>query len=1564
VKLTKDWFNLTQTATPIVGVEYASADFALLLKAFADIAQQQYCPLYYWSPGVSALQQVSCKQGQLSLDKMEQVVSTETVLSELLEQQTPGIYLLDNLLESSQSSSVLTAQLKTAFYQLQWSGAKQYWVILDEFITLQSSLQPLIPLLKYPLPNEQEVKAIVTQTLDELLHPNSDDDSEQTIATLTRACQGLPQGEIELLLKRYLNCADSPAALSTLILQHKVSKFSGEGIEYIANPDVSEAAGLDNLSALQERLPLLIVFDEAHCISQWGHDFRPDYRYAPKFISELYQNQQRQLPLMAFMTATATVAVRQDIKSLFAEHQIPIHIEICSSSKRENLEYRIIPTSKQAKDQTLIAEVKHALTLVGAVLVYTTTRKNTERLAQLLNENEVEARLYHGKIPKEDKHEILQKFKARELNVVVATCAFGMGIDRPDVRAVIHHTMSGNLEGYVQEAGRAGRDGKPATCTLLFDPQDADTAFFLQSLNQLSEKELWYLFSAIASLKKQIQGKDTTQEYFWLTVNEIYQASDLDEEFASEPEQRDTKIKVALHYLETFGMIERAENQSSFIEFELVHPTPQDSLNAFDLYAHKNNLPNYRKDEFHNLILAMHIAKAYSQDRDEPFPLERLSDNSGIAIKELRQRVRELQRAEVCTSKMPITLLVAKGKSGSKGAAQGNYEKLKKTERKIIDEITNLLSDRQEIQINCRGLATRLDPGRTEKLSAAKILDILEGWKYLGWIEYRRVNRDIVIVKKFTAKGNFTAHSILIEKIISDLYDRVDKTLEKKSGARLRLQIDIHDLLAKVNQLSHPQNFELEDLEKAIVWMHRHRLIRLADGLNLFYQAMKVRLLKSVADKDRLKTREKDIAKAYPEKVRPHYEDQARRTHIMLDYGEQHKQENFDPQQYIAEYFSLPGSEFSSQHLNTSGDAAKRPVTQKDYDRIINPLNPMQREIVLSESPAISVIAGPGSGKTRTIVHRIAYLVKVKRVEPSRIIALAYNRNAVRELRLRLQKLVGELASRLRVYTFHGLSLAILGRTVEPTKDNAQNAQRNTQDPNEKFTQLIKDACSFLEHNEEDIEDEDQQFKISKLLGNCEYIFVDEYQDVAEHEYQLVKLIAGLQESEDKSRSVQTNICVIGDDDQNIYEWRGTSTKYIQSFQSEYQAQQFLLIENYRSTEPIIAAGNRLIQNNRNRLKHRGDEQVRIDNERVGQGGLDVQSLKFEDDNYQAEYIKRQVEKWIGHDAKPGDIAILARNWQYLDKARALLERRANIPTYSLKGEDIKLIRNRVTQLLITALEKNPDLILPKEESIKARFENFFKKNNRSLSEPTVKTLIKIAEDIDKERGYGSESLSTPIAVSEIITSIYEFNESPDTSIDPDAVLVTSCHGAKGLEFRYVILIADGFEYRRDKVESERRLFYVAMTRAKEKLILTHYQNSQFIQEAEAIPYPIENISIDPPQFVFYADLTPKDVNLGFDGLRNKQEIIKQLKEGDLIDLRVTAAGTNWTIRRNNQVIGLLSNQAVGDFRNRDINPGKFAFQPKEVTVRNVYRYVKTDEITGEILDDWYVVIPQIRICR
>ncbi|MFZ9738658.1 MAG: RecQ family ATP-dependent DNA helicase, partial [Prochlorotrichaceae cyanobacterium] len=1315
---------------------------------------------------------------------------------------------------------------------------------------------------------------------------------------------------------------------------------------------------------LRDRLPSLIVFDEAHCISQWGHDFRPDYRYAPKFIAELYHSQSQSFslkafPLMAFMTATATVAVRQDIKALFAQYQIPITTEICAPTKRENLTYTVIPTAQKTKEQTLLTIVQNTLPEKGgAIIIYTSTCKNTERLASLLQEHQIKARFYHGKIPQEDKAEILQQFKSQALNVVVATCAFGMGIDRSDVRAVIHHTMSSNLESYVQEAGRAGRDGKPATCTLLFDPLDADTAFFLQSLNQLSEPELRNLFLAIRELRDFIYGREkVSEQFFWATSTEIFRTSYLDQEFANTDDQRDLKIKAALHYLESFGMIEREENQSVFISFNLSEASPEDSLVKFQSYAHHHHFPEYRRILFEKLITAMHLAKTYAEHENQPYPLERLSDASGLAVNELKKYLKELERAEVCTAEIPITLLITKG---VRGDSRRKFQQHQSQEQQIYQALLQLLGDRPDLQINCRALATHLDPDRQQELTATMILEILEGWHFLKWLRYDRVRSDVIKITAFSVTDYFQSFQHGVGILIDILYEAIGD----QKGGRLRLRQDLGLLLTQVNQRLSPQVWELEDLEKALAWMHKTKLVRLTEGSNLFYQSMKIRVIKGV--------QENKISREYPKIVKPHYEDQIRRTHIMLQYGAQHKNADFVPQDYIAAYFALSDVDFLTQYSplrkKMTGKKTEEmtralsvlPVLQEDYDRIITPLNPIQRQIILAEDLALAIIAGPGSGKTRTIVHRIAYLVKVKRVNPDRIIVLAYNRNAVRELRLRLQRLVGELASRLRVHTFHGLALAILGRTIEPTQ--------RTSDPTLRFNQLIEDACHFIEGNSESLEEADHHLRIARLLGHCEYIFVDEYQDVAAHEYRLVKLIAGLQVSEEHRPSVQTQICIIGDDDQNIYEWRGTSSQYIRSFQAEYQAKQFLLTENYRSTESIIAAANRLIKKNSDRLKRSGNEQVRIDNDRVGQTGLAVHSLQFDTDQAQAEYIKCQVEKWIHQEGlKPGEIAILARHWQNLDQARALLEMRAGIATYTLKGQEIKLIRNRSTQLLLRALEKTPNEILSPTESVQDRFATFFSCHHYRLSEPTVQQLMQIAADLDQERGYGTEQWSTEMAIHEIITSIYEFNESPEVLLDPNAVLVTSCHGAKGLEFKSVILIADGFDDRSDQVESERRLFYVAMTRAQEKLLLTlltHSQPSQLIQETGAIPYPVETIAINPPQFVFYADLTPQDIHLGFAGTQAKQHLIQSLREGDPLNLIPTKNGQNWTIRHQNQVLGLLAQKAVKDLAKRHIYPGKFIFQPGEVTVRNIYRHLITHEITGEPLEDWYVVIPKIRICR
>ncbi len=1283
---------------------------------------------------------------------------------------------------------------------------------------------------------------------------------------------------------------------------------------------------------LEERSPALWVIDEAHCISQWGHNFRPDYRYIPKYIKELYKN--KPLPLLALMTATATVKVQDDIQQLFkTEGAQEIGSVIAESNTRTNLEYNVIPANGN-KDQLMIQEVQNSLQQGGCVLVYTTTRRNAEKIAGLLEREGIEARYYHGNLGKTEKDEVLQAFKAGELNAVAATCAFGMGINRKDVRAVIHHAISANLEAYIQETGRAGRDGKPATCTLLFDEKDAEKIFYLQSQMQLTEAELRNIFVSIRNLRDRVHG-GASENWFWATISEIYQTSDLDEDFAGDAEYRDIKIKVALQYLENFGLLERAENLSAYVQFELADKTRDESERKFEEYARGKNLPSRQVKIFKKLIAAMHLAKAQHAQRNEPVAFERLSDESGINPKELTVRIQELQKAGVASVNIPLTCLLTKE---VKGDARIQYERLRVLEEKLLEALLEIMGDRESIQVNLRNLASRLDPDRSKKIRATGLMDILKGWSSQKWVRLVKLNRDLVRLERIEVLDYLDAHKELSSVVLEVFYEK----LSEKTGARLRVEYELGQLLEDVNQKTHPLKASEEELRTVLLWLHHRKILRLTEGANLFHQALKLRVIKG--------RKETVITSGY-QKIKTFYEQQVRRTHLMLKYGQ--IPDAAARQKLVDDYFRVSDKEFNKAYpeLSTKAEAVKRPVLQDDYTRIVGDLNAAQKEIVLAEDPALLVIAGPGSGKTRTIVRRIAHLVKVKRVDPDRILVLAYNRNAVRELRLRLQDIIGSAAARLRVFTFHGLALALLGCT--------QGENRLSTDA--EFQQLLKEACDLIEQGDES-DDEDTQARRIQLLGHVEYIFVDEYQDVAEEEYRLIQAIAGLGDSGDESRSVQINLCVIGDDDQNLYEFRGTRPQYIIQFETEYKARRFLLTENYRSTQPIIEAGNNLIRNNRQRCKQTPDEQVRINAARESQSGLPVAAYNFEDISSQSAWIAEKILTWRRQGIPANDIAVLARHWDSLSPIRLLLERQG-IATYALKSGDIKLGRHRVTCQIIDELNAQSP-IFSAEESVKDWFASRFVQWNRSLEEPTVKTLLEIAKDLDLERGWGSENPVLPTSAGEIVTSLLEFNKS-EVFLNEKAVLVTSCHGAKGLEFRKVILLTDGFSTSSDKIESERRLFYVAMTRAKEELILSSTQASQFVRETGVSSQPIKLLGGELPQWMLYLDLSPREVNIGYPATVNQQAIAQNLREGAPLQVTVNRYGDGWVILTpEGQEIGALSRNGVEELRRKGIQPKQFQFQPGEVTVASIYHHLKMEETTGEILEDWFVVIPQIRIFR
>ena len=231
------------------------------------------------------------------------------------------------------------------------------------------------------------------------------------------------------------------------------------------------------LDGMLERLaqwqPEAIAIDEAHCISEWGHDFRPEYRQ----IAEL-RIRFPKLPFMA-LTATATDRVRADIVT---QLKLRDPAKFVASFDRANLVYRVLP---RAQPQRQVLEWVNKQPEDSGI-IYCSSRARTERLADMLNENGVRAAAYHAGLDKNVRARNQEAFIRDEVRVVCATIAFGMGIDKPDVRFVIHHDLPKNLEGYYQETGRAGRDGLPAECVLLFNASDAakQTGFIAEKTDE------------------------------------------------------------------------------------------------------------------------------------------------------------------------------------------------------------------------------------------------------------------------------------------------------------------------------------------------------------------------------------------------------------------------------------------------------------------------------------------------------------------------------------------------------------------------------------------------------------------------------------------------------------------------------------------------------------------------------------------------------------------------------------------------------------------------------------------------------------------------------------------------------------------------------------------------------------------------------------------------------------------------------------------------------------------------------------------------------------------------
>ncbi|MDE6331721.1 MAG: RecQ family ATP-dependent DNA helicase, partial [Muribaculaceae bacterium] len=766
---------------------------------------------------------------------------------------------------------------------------------------------------------------------------------------------------------------------------------------YIA-PEMLRSKTIERI--LLARHIVRVVIDEAHCFSSWGQDFRVDYLYIGKFISQYQKNKKCREPIpISCFTATAKQKVIQDICDYF-KTTLNVDLQIfASSAARTNLRYSVIhadtDADKYMKLRSLISESS------CPAIVYVSRTKRTRQLAEKLTRDGFKALPFNGRMDADEKIASQDAFMNDRVRIIVATSAFGMGVDKKDVGLVVHYDISDSLENYVQEAGRAGRDPSlQARCFVLYSDADLDKHFILLNQTKLSISEIQQIWKAVKELTRQrmrvcCSALEIARQAGW--DDSVYDI--------------ETRVRTALAALEQAGYLERGNNVPHVYATGItVNNMDEARQRITESLLFENDDIEKAVRIIKSLISQKHVAKA--QDADAESRIDYLADVLGLSKNEVISNVvRMRQEGILADSKDISAYLNDAGESENK--SKRLLDRFSKLERYILAHISSDIFRISYKQLN--------DNAQKEGIDTATEKDIRTLLYFLTVKGYTRKKEDAAHNIELTCQADMTSTLKRFEKrlcicqfAIGWLYRLTSRKSEENApdnGIRFSVVQLFNDFKSNGSSLFDSiQDVQLEDIEEGLLYLSKIGALKLEGGFLVLYNAMDIRRTKD----SRLRYKQDDyrmLSEFYKQKIQ--------QVHIVGEYANLMVRDYNAALQYVHDYFQMDYRRFVSKYFKGERvHEIERNVTPEKYEHIFGSLSEKQMEIISDkDSRCIVVAAGPGSGKTRVLVHKLASLLLLEDVKHEQLLMLTFSRAAATEFKQRLLALIGNAAHFVEIKT-------------------------------------------------------------------------------------------------------------------------------------------------------------------------------------------------------------------------------------------------------------------------------------------------------------------------------------------------------------------------------------------------------------------------------------------------------------------------------------------------------------------------------------------------------------------